>query len=191
MSSCADPRLKTILREILNDQYQLSPFIAMTQPTTYRFVTEWRLQAPVEAVWNEIFHPENWPEWWDSVKAVVALKQGDATGVGAVRRYTWKGALPYRLTFDMETTLVAPYSRLEGIASGELSGIGRWSFVRGGDSGTSVRYDWEVQTNKPWMRFLSFILRPAFEWNHDVVMQRGLDGLVARLEAVRRTSEQP
>jgi len=147
----------------------------------FNFVTHWRLDAPVEAVWEEIQHSEHWPEWWTSVEAVVELKKGDERGVGAVRRFTWKGALPYRLTFDMETTLIQTYSCIEGTATGDLSGLGRWSFSRDGDQATRVRYDWDVEVNILWMRLLAFILRPLFTWNHDIVMQRGLEGLQARL----------
>jgi hypothetical protein len=43
------------------------------------------------------------------------LKAGrDQLGEGAVRRYTWKSRLPYRLTFVMETTCVEPQSRGAG-----------------------------------------------------------------------------
>ena len=72
--------------------------------------------------------------------------------------------------------------RLEGIASGELSGRGAWTFsTRGADELTHVRYDWEVDANKVWMRALAPILRPVFEWNHDYVMEKGRIGLNARL----------
>jgi len=149
----------------------------------YRFVTNWRLDAPVAAVWEEINHSERWPQWWQSVLAVVELQKGDETGVGSVRRYTWRGALPYKLTFDMRTTVVEKHARLEGVATGELSGHGCWTFA-GQGSVTTVRYDWEVDANKAWMRLLSPIARPLFEWNHDIVMNRGLEGLTSRL--VRR-----
>src|SRR5262245_27117353 len=106
----------------------------------YKFVTNWRMEAPVAAVWEEIHHSEHWPAWWSSVLAVAELRKGDDNGLGSVRRYTWRGALPYKLTFDMQTTRVEKHSRLEGIATGQLSGNGRWTFSSDG-AFTNVRYD--------------------------------------------------
>ena len=28
---------------------------------TYNFVTIWRVKAPIESVWNEIYHSQAWP----------------------------------------------------------------------------------------------------------------------------------
>ena len=39
---------------------------------TYSFVTHWRVQAPVEDVWNAIYLSEEWPQWW---KDVVHVKE--------------------------------------------------------------------------------------------------------------------
>ena len=43
------------------------------------------------------------------------------TCLGAVRRLTWRTALPYRLTFDMTATRIQPMTILEGRASGDGS----------------------------------------------------------------------
>src|SRR5215510_11407444 len=124
----------------------------------YTFITHWRFDVPVTVVWDELFHPERWPQWWKAVESVVQLAPGDADGLDAVRRYTWRGALPYRLTFDMRTTAIEKFTRLEGRATGELVGRGCWYLTKEGSS-TAVRYDWEVETTKWWMRLLSPIAR--------------------------------
>ena len=36
----------------------------------YRFVTVWRLQAPIDRVFAEIDDAEAWPTWWPNVRAV-------------------------------------------------------------------------------------------------------------------------
>lgn len=145
----------------------------------YAFVTTWRVAAPIEQVWEAIAHSERWPHWWKGVESVVELEPGGPDGVGNLRRYTWKSALPYRLSFDMRTTrVVAPYE-IEGVASGELAGHGHWRLA--GDGGiTTVRYDWNVRTTKAWMNLIAPLARPLFAWNHDVVMGWGGAGL-ARL----------
>jgi uncharacterized protein YndB with AHSA1/START domain len=32
----------------------------------YHFVSTWQIQAPIERVWEEIYHSERWPSWWKS-----------------------------------------------------------------------------------------------------------------------------
>lgn len=146
----------------------------------YKFVTIWRVEAPIESVWNEIYHSDKWPKWWKGVESVVEVRKGDESGVGSVRRYTWKSKLPYRLSFDMETVRVEPPTLLEGIASGELQGRGLWQLSANGRE-TIVRYDWSVDTTKRWMNLVAPIARPLFEWNHNVVMNWGAMGLENRL----------
>lgn len=148
----------------------------------YEFATIWRIKAPIETVWSEIFHSEAWPTWWKGVKSVVKVRKGDERGVGSIHRFTWKSKLPYRLTFEMETVRIEPPSLLEGIASGDLEGRGLWQLSHEG-SETLVRYDWNVQTAKQWMKLLAPIARPVFKWNHDVVMSWGARGLGKRLGA--------
>ncbi len=142
----------------------------------YEFVTEWLIDAPILPVWEAIYHSERWPQWWKGVVSVVPIDEGDAQGIGAKRRYVWRSALPYRLAFDMTTTRVEPPHLLEGNASGELEGAGRWT-LQEGEGVTAVRYDWTVRATKPWMIWLAPIARPAFRWNHNVVMNWGREGL--------------
>jgi hypothetical protein len=76
----------------------------------------------------------------------------------------------------MKTTRVEELHRIEGTASGELEGRGIWRLVSE-ESGTSVRYDWNVRATKRWMRLLAPVARPIFAWNHDKVMADGERGL--------------
>jgi hypothetical protein len=146
----------------------------------YEFITLWRFTAPLPSVWDVIHDAISWPRWWKAVESVVELDPGDEKGLGALHRYTWRGVLPYRLRFDMKTTLVEEPVRLEGEASGDLVGTGRWRLSEEG-SDTVVRYDWRVETSKRWMRALTPVARPLFAWNHDVVMRWGREGLSGRL----------
>jgi hypothetical protein len=148
--------------------------------TDFHLVTNWRLDAPVEPVWDILTTPETWPQWWSSVRKVEVIEPGDADGIGTLRRLTWGTALPYALTFNMLTTRVEPRTVIEGRASGELDGTGRWTLTSEG-SGCNLRYDWIVEVTKPWMVNLAFILKPVFSWNHSVVMERGRQGIVRRL----------
>lgn len=148
----------------------------------YRFTTIWCIEAPLDAVCDAIQHSLAWPQWWRGVENVEELSPGDAQGIGSVRRYTWKGRLPYRLTFDIRVTRMEPLTMVEGIASGEVEGLGRWSFT-GDGSITVVRYDWQIRTTLRWMRLLAPFAKPVFRWNHDVIMQQGGECLARRLNA--------
>ena len=148
----------------------------------YNFVTVWRFRAPLAPVWDLIYRSEDWPSWWRGVERVEALQEGVGDDhVGSVRRYTWKSKLPYRLSFDMRLVRVEQHALIEGEAFGELKGRGLWRFSCAGGL-TTVRYDWNVETTKPWMNLLAPLARPVFKWNHDVVMGRGAEGLDARLK---------
>ena len=142
----------------------------------YQFVTDWLIRAPAKVVWDELFHSERWPQWWFGLEHVEELEPGGVDGIGCVRRFIWKGALPYRLAVDMRLTRAERYGLLESRASGELEGTGRWTLTEEGGA-TRARYEWNVDTTKPWMNRLVPLARPLFEWNHDVVMRGGERGL--------------
>jgi hypothetical protein len=154
--------------------------VAVAAPTKFHLVTEWDFDAPVEVLWRILAAPETWPGFWPSVRRVDLIEPGDPDGIGSLRRMTWSTALPYDLVFDMRTTRIEPFSLIEGRASGELDGIGRWTLSPRGP-GCHVRYDWIVAVTKPWMVRLAFLLRPAFAWNHGIIMERGRRGLLRQL----------
>jgi uncharacterized protein YndB with AHSA1/START domain len=148
----------------------------------YSFATVWRLEAPIDDVWDALFDSESWPEWWNGVERVTRLVEGAPDGVGNVHRYVWKSRLPYELSFDMRVVSVRAPVELVGVALGELAGEGRWRLFRTG-AGTVARYDWNVATTEAWMNLLVPVARAAFEWNHDAVMRQGGEGLARRLGA--------
>jgi len=149
---------------------------------SYSFVTLWHIDAPINAVWDAIYHPERWTTWWRGLTHAVTMKPGDHLGVGSVYRFTWKGHLPYTLTVEMRTVRVEPLVALESLATGELEGRGVWQLVPQ-DHGTVVRYEWNVRTTKRWMNLLAPLARPLFRWNHNVVMRLGEEGLKRLLES--------
>ncbi len=149
----------------------------------YRFLTAWCLDAAIEPVWDAIYASERWPQWWRGVVEVEKLEEGDESGVGQLGRYVWKSKLPYRLEFRMRTTKVERPHLLEGEASGELAGTGRWRLYEA-DGTTAVLYEWNVGTTRAWMNLLTPVARPIFAWNHDYVMGNGGAGL-ARLLGCR------
>lgn len=153
----------------------------------YRFLTTWCLGAGIDPVWEAIYDSKRWPEWWRGVERVVELKPAGDNGAGQIARYTWKSKLPYELEFDMRTTRIERPHALEGEASGELAGTGRWRLFES-DGATAVLYEWNVRTTRPWMNLLAPVARPIFAWNHDDVMRNGGEGLARLLGAQLLTS---
>ena len=147
----------------------------------YEFVTTWCLDAPIDRVFDAIDDAARWPEWWKGVKAAELLEDGDEDGVGRLWRLVWRSRLPYDLEFRSRVTRSERPYLLEGDADGELIGTGRWRLFEG--RGTAVVYEWNVRTAKEWMNRLAPVARPAFEWNHDVVMRQGGEGLARLLGA--------
>jgi uncharacterized protein YndB with AHSA1/START domain len=148
----------------------------------YRFLTTWLVEAERERVWDAIYESERWPEWWRGVVETEHLAEGDESGVGQVGRYVWKSKLPYKLEFTLRTTRVERPRLLEGAASGELAGTGRWRFFEQNGI-TAVIYEWDVHTTRAWMNVLAPIGRPLFAVNHDYVMRNGGEGIAKRLGA--------
>jgi uncharacterized protein YndB with AHSA1/START domain len=153
----------------------------------FDLVTDWRLDAPLAAVWATLRDVEAWPGWWASVRRVETLEAGGREGVGAIHRLTWQTALPYRLTLATEVTAVEPMRRIAVRATGDVEGTGLWTLASAADGATAVRYVWRVGVTKPWMRAMLPVLKPAFAWNHGKVMAIGGEGLrrhLARMDLV-------
>lgn len=149
----------------------------------YAFHTTWELDASVESVFEVLRDSERYVEWWKGVKRVEVLRAGSENGVGDVSRFTWRSVLPYSLVFDLRVTGVEQPFVIEGRATGELDGTGAWTLSERAGGGTTVVYDWQVRTTKRWMNALGPLPRPAFVWNHDVVMRQGARGLARLLGA--------
>ena len=110
-----------------------------------------------------------------------------ATGTGSVSAGATCGRRGSRTGFASRSYRPSSSGRylLEGEASGELEGYGRWRFFEqpapGGQLVTAVLYDWHVRTSKRWMNALAPIAGPLFSSNHDWVMRNGATGLARRL----------
>ncbi len=168
----------------------LSKAILKLVSREYLFVDEWDVAAPREAVFDAIADARSYPQWWRPVYIDV-----DAEGepeLGKTSRQHFKGRLPYQLHTRSTIVRLEPPHVIEGEVDGDLRGNGRWTLTDLPDGGTHVRFDWRVHADKPLLRALTPILRPAFRWNHAWAIARAREGLEpyarARAAAWRRRS---
>jgi uncharacterized protein YndB with AHSA1/START domain len=148
---------------------------------SYEFLTTWCVDAPIGDVFEVLRDSAGYPRWWKGVQSVELLEGGDDIGLGELDHFTWRSVLPYSLGFDLRVTRVERPHVIEARAAGELEGIGTWRLYEG--QGTAIVYDWRVRTTKAWMNIFGPVARPAFKWNHDLVMRQGGEGLAAELGA--------
>lgn len=146
----------------------------------YHLFTTWDVAAPLQTVWDVINDARHYPEWWKYVEEVKEIEPDGPSGTGGLYLYRWKTALPYTLDFKMRHTRNEPPCLSEGVAEGELDGVGRWD-LKQMDGFTRVTYDWRVRTTQPWMNLLAPLARPVFIWNHDKLMTEGGKALAAKL----------
>lgn len=150
----------------------------------YRFITRWRVEATAEEVWEIVSDPLAYPRWWPSVYLAVDLvAPGGEGGVGKRVRLHTQGRLPYTLAWEARTTVSRRPNLLEIEATGDFNGRGVWNIVEDGPC-CDIGFDWKLTADKPLLRRLSFLLKPAFEANHRWAMDQGARAL--ELELARR-----
>jgi hypothetical protein len=149
--------------------------------TDYHFVSTWRLQAPIEQVWDEIFHTERWPSCWKYVHRVDQLDPGTPTD--SADASTWSSP-PGCPTGSASTSRCATSSHPPPWRPSPPGAGGRRALdLTPVDGGTLVRYDWDVRTTKWWINLAAPVARPALVWNHDALMREAAEGLARRLDA--------
>ncbi len=147
--------------------------------------SHWRVEATIEEVAELLGAVERLPEWWGDVYlGVEVLDEGGEDGLGRKVSFHSRGFLPYTLRWRGEI-VVADRPRSWTIrAEGDLSGQGVWTLSQDGKK-ADIRYDWQVDVDKPVLRVLAPILAPLFAANHRWAMNKGEEGLRAELERRR------
>jgi hypothetical protein len=138
----------------------------------YHFITDWRVRATVDEVFEILSDAEGFARWWPSVYLDVrVLKKGNEQGIGKrVSLYT-KGWLPYTLRWEFEVT-ESSANGFSLAADGDFVGRGIWTFVQDGEW-VNITYDWKIEANKPLLKTFSFMLKPLFSMNHEWAMRQG------------------
>jgi uncharacterized protein YndB with AHSA1/START domain len=155
----------------------------------YHLVSCWRVKAHPAEVFDIIGQPLEYPRWWPSVYLKVReLAAGAPNGTGKRVRFHTKGWLPYTLQWEARTIETVAPSRIVFDAEGDFNGRGIWTFVKDGDY-TDITFEWNLEPDKPLLRYLTPVLRPVFEANHRWAMQQGENSL--REELIRYRARLP
>jgi quercetin dioxygenase-like cupin family protein/uncharacterized protein YndB with AHSA1/START domain len=144
--------------------------IAKALQNEYVFVDEWDVAAPPEDVFDTLADAHTYPEWWKPVYI-------DVHDDGEFTHQHFKGRLPYHLHTRTKTVVSERPHKLQGETYGDLRGTGIWTLTANEDGGTHVRFDWRVYADRPLLKLLTPLLRPALRWNHSWAIARAMDGL--------------
>jgi uncharacterized protein YndB with AHSA1/START domain len=140
----------------------------------YRFVDEWDVAAPPEAVFEAIADARSYPRWWRPV--YLDVEADGPAKLGAEARQHFKGRLPYHLRTRSVIVEIDSPRRVVADVDGDLRGRGAWTLTPT-RQGTRVRFDWQVHANRRLLRLLTPVLRPIFRWNHNWAIGRAMQGL--------------
>ncbi len=147
----------------------------------YHFITRWRVKGTAEEVFGILSQPLDYPRWWPSVYLTIReLAPGDQDGRGRRISLLTKGWLPYRLRWEASTLDSRRPNRIAIQATGDFEGRGIWSIVADG-AFVDITFDWKLSAEKPLLRWLTPLLRPAFEANHRWAMEQGRRSLELEL----------
>jgi uncharacterized protein YndB with AHSA1/START domain len=141
----------------------------------YVFIDEWDVDAPQEAVFDALADGSTYPDWWKPVYKTVIVD--GPPEVGRKSKQCFKGRLPYELNTSSEIVRYEPPNEFEVSVIGDLTGHGVWKLSRNSDGAVHVRFDWRVIADRPLLRYLTPVLRPAFRWNHNWAIKRAIEGL--------------
>ncbi|MFT3883142.1 MAG: polyketide cyclase [Gemmatales bacterium] len=157
--------------------------------TDYRFINRWRVTGTAEEIYRVLDDSQGYVRWWPSVwlKAEV-LEPGDERGIGKVIRYDSKGWLPYLLNWSSKTKEKQYPTKLAFQALGDFDGEGCWLIKKNGTE-VDIEHQWTIQTNKPILRYLSFLFKPLFAANHRWAMARGEESLKLELARQHATTD--
>jgi hypothetical protein len=155
----------------------------------YHFITEWRVSAPRELIYEILKEGKDYPAWWPEVYLDASFHpSGRADHIGDRVKFLTKGRLPYRLNWTAEVVRHEHPHTIEIVASGDFVGRGVWR-LREDDSagrpGTHIVFDWQIRADKPLLRWFSPIFKPFFKWNHGWAMARGFESLCREVERRR------
>lgn len=151
----------------------MNPFRKYNQ---YRFSNSWRIDSPVETVWNKIVDSKNWHLLSSELGRIENIDNRSGFAAGSRFRSTWKGSLPYRIRFYSEIDSVIPVCFFSFKVNGDLEGEGK-CMLSCSNGITVIVFKWRVRPTKYWMILLAPFARKYFEKNHNIIVDKGFNNL--------------
>jgi hypothetical protein len=155
--------------------------------TDDHILTRWELEASPEEVFDLLADAPSYPRWWPSVFLESrVLEPGDERGVGRLVEVRTATFLLLSIRWRYRVTSLHRRQRLAVETSGDLEGLGLWTF-EGRDRRTTVRFHWRGRVRKTPFRQLPTFLRPLTRACYRWGMERGFTSLL--LEIWRRRTD--
>lgn len=145
---------------------------------TYRFSSEFTVEAPRGRVHAVLLDLEHYGAWWPQVRAVAKVDDDHALVV-------CRSTLPYHLELALEARR-RDVDLLEVGLDGALRGWARFRLSGDGPTRTTVLFEQEVRAEAALVALASYVARPLLTWNHHRMMVGAERGLRERL-----ASDQP
>ena len=135
-----------------------------TESETVSVVVEREIAAPVAKLWRALTQPHLIEEWLmkNDFKPVV--------GHGFTLRGDWGSVDCQVIAAEPNRTLSYRWDAMG------LESVVTWTLTPT-DTGTHVRFDWQVHADRKLLKLLTPILRPALRWNHNWAIARAIEGL--------------
>jgi Polyketide cyclase / dehydrase and lipid transport len=147
----------------------------------YVFLTHWQVKGKAEDAYDILIDVPGYPRWWPDVYIeVTPLEPGGKDGLGQSHRLLTQGKLPYRLRWDARIVQTRRPHGFTIEATGDFVGRGIWTFTERPND-LKISFDWRLRAEKPLLKYLSFLFKPLFRWNHRWAMARGEEGLRGEL----------
>ncbi|MBI4395438.1 MAG: polyketide cyclase [Candidatus Omnitrophica bacterium] len=144
----------------------------------YHFITHWRLKGNIHEVYEILNDPIHYPNWWGT--NLLSVEEVQSGGQEKRFRMKMKGRLPYTLEWELVHTESMKPSRIISDAIGDFVGRGIWTLKQMG-SEVDILFDWNIRTEKPFLRYFSWVLKPLFSANHNWVMEQARKGLIQEI----------
>ena len=138
----------------------------------YRFRSVWEVPVEPAEAFRVLRELADYPAWWRQVRTAEAVDDDTF-------RLRVRSLLPYDLVITATRAREDPGAGvLEATLSGDLTGYSRW-VLSGSGTGARAVFEEDVVAEKPLLRRLGAVARPAFRANHAVMMRAGERGLRA------------
>ena len=142
-----------------------------TAKNKYEFDHAGELNACPARVWQTLVDFRGWSDWWDGLEHIELLNPAASLDRGSRIRSSWRGGLPYSLTFDAVVREVVPEKGLRFFVTGDLSGHGNCCLTPVNGK-TYLRFSWHVAPTKLWFKMTAPIAHSVFRENHDHIIHQ-------------------